>query len=242
MRALVRADEVGADVRPPRAARRRLSARLLLPMAALACALGATHPVVAVEAGAAGHAAAQLVTVVTRVHPEGAAHRSQAGAAHAAALREGTSDGAHGPRIGDISPGGLPQPPSTSGSGLPRIAIPGTQSQTPAAPSGDTTATTPAPTVSTTTTRARTTLRTRVTALRPRTAASARAAQAAPSPTSALSVHVPDVLLIPPALLPAPALLRPSAGGTGIAPLVAGVMCLLVLGGLLGLRLARRPG
>jgi hypothetical protein len=69
--------------------------------------------------------------------------------------------------------------------------------------------------------------------------APATAAGAQPSkPTTAW----PSTLLIPPAPLPTPAVIVPASSGLGTAPVAATAVAVLVIGGLLGIRLARRPG
>jgi hypothetical protein len=53
--------------------------------------------------------------------------------------------------------------------------------------------------------------------------------------------QVPDIVLIPPAALPAPAVPRPVAGaGFSLGPLIGLLVSVVMLGTLIGLRLARR--
>jgi len=67
-------------------------------------------------------------------------------------------------------------------------------------------------------------------------------ATAAGSPPSKPSPAWPGTLLIPPASLPTPAVIVPASSGLGAAPLAATAVAVLLIGGLLGIRLARRPG
>ena len=80
------------------------------------------------------------------------------------------------------------------------------------------------------------------TAVRPAPAAlPATGGPAAPGLHAPLQ-QAPDIVLIPPAALPAPAVIKPAHAGVSAGPLVGLVLSLIMLGGLLGLRLARRQG
>jgi hypothetical protein len=53
---------------------------------------------------------------------------------------------------------------------------------------------------------------------------------------------LPDVVLVPPPALPAPPTFRPISPSFAVAPLVVLALGVLLLGGLIGLRIARRSG
>lgn len=59
---------------------------------------------------------------------------------------------------------------------------------------------------------------------------------------SSSAPSLPNLPIIPPASLPAPAQFVPAVTGLSIAPVIGLVVCLVALGALIGIRVARRPG
>jgi len=66
-----------------------------------------------------------------------------------------------------------------------------------------------------------------------------RTGRSAPAPGAAT---LPDIVLVPPPALPAPPTFKPISPSFAVAPLVVLALGVLLLGGLIGLRIARRSG
>lgn len=178
----------------------------------------------------AGRSAVHLVTVVTPIH--GQAHRNTGN--HGNGSGGSTSAGSV-QLLGSASRQAQVQGPPQRSQGSTASS-----SSTAAGGLGDGSGTSPAAGATTET------LHTFVTAVAPRTGGHATTTRAATSRGIAAANagsgvhHAADVLVIPPAALPAPSLLRPSHTGFAAGPLVALLSSVVLLGALLGLRLARQ--
>jgi hypothetical protein len=222
-----------AAVRPEWAAR-----ALALALAATAAISGGLVIALA-DSGRDGGQPEHVSTLAAPLHGRSGAHRHETGGASShnaiAMLRVLILSKADLARLLAIP--GTPATPGTAG--LPESGGPPTNEPNLGAPASPLTA--GQPTTSTP-------LRTVVTPLHPRrtvsrsTPTAVLPATGAGPPLRTPIQLLPDIVLIPPAALPAPAVIKPATAGVQAGPLIGLGLSLVMLAGLLGLRLARRPG
>ena len=220
----------GRSTVPPRRAVHAAGAVLAAGAAALA------GLVLATAEGAppsADRPSVHLVTVVTPIH--GQAHRSSASRTGG---RGGSTSGGSAQLLGSAA-----RQAQVRGSQGSAASSPAASTSTAAGGLGGGSGTSPAAGATTETLR---TAVTPVTRLTPATGGSTPARRAAvphggaTAGAGSATPRLPDVLVIPPAALPAPSLIHPATTGFAAGPLAALLIGVVMLGALLGLRLARR--